>query len=301
MKNWHHTTRPIALALLLTAARGLAGTPDLSPSPAAPTADNLTLGNFFSEGWNRPFTMRSSLPDGAPDLPLFHVATNFLVRVTRTDYSFENTLEKTGIKNFQFVDQYVDYAFNDRFMISLFGDYAWLNEKASSNEDGAGGGVAGRFQLVSTPTSSDALNFRVDVPNKSIGVHTTNLSATMAGWQDLSQLGAGRVGVYYGVTGEADAGISTPGAPKNDFDYDIALAKTWTKPTAPVADLTTFVEFSGGTNLDGKLRSLTVLTATPAVQFIVGGHSLIMAGVDFPLTHPAAYREVYRVTYVYLF
>jgi hypothetical protein len=161
--------------------------------------------------------------------------------------------------------------------------------------------VQARFQLINTPTSSDVFNLRMDVPNKSIGVHTTNLSATVAGWQDLSKLGAGQVGLYYAATGEADAGISAPGAPKNDFDYDLALAKTWTKPTAAVADLTTFAEFSGGTNLDGKLRSLTVLTATPAIQFIVGKHSLIMMGVDFPLTHPAPYREVYRITYIYCF
>jgi hypothetical protein len=300
MNYCHRAIQPIVLALLLSAGRGLAGTPELTPT-AAPSADDLTLSNFFSEGWNQPFTLRSSLPDGAPDLPLFHTATNFLVRVTRTDYSFQNDLDKSSVKNVNFLDQYIDYAFNERFMISLFGDYTWLNKKAGADLDGAGGGAAARFQLIDTPTSSDCLNLRVDVPEKDLGVHTTRLSPTFAGWQDLSQMGAKGVGFYYSAEDDIYAGEQTPGTMRNALGYDVALAKTWTKGTAPVADLTTFVEFAGGTNLDGNQRSYTDVSVTPAVQFIVGGHNLVMLGVDFPLTHPSAEVNVYRVTYIYLF
>jgi len=234
-------------------------------------------------------------------LPLFHAPTNFLVRVIRTDYSFQNNLEKSATQNVQYLDQYIDYAFNQRFMLSLFGNYTWLNQKVSPDEDGAGGGMMGRFQLVDTPASSESLNLRVDLPDKGIGVHTTKLSAAIAGWQDLSPLGAGRLGLYYDLQEESYAGLSAPGAAKDDLAYDLAIAKTWTRPSASVADLTTFVEFSGVTNLDGNEPSLTGLTATPALQFILGGRNLFMLGVDFPLTHPSVEREVYRITYIYCF
>lgn len=100
---------------------------------------------------------------------------------------------------------------------------------------------------------------------------------------------------------DAYAGFNAPGATRNDLAYDAALAKTWTNPTASVACLTTFVEISGATNLDGSERSLTSLTATPALQFILGGHHLFMLGVDFPFTHPSTEHEVYRITYIYCF
>jgi hypothetical protein len=299
MNNWHRTMWPIVLTLIF-AVRAFAGTPELSASPAA-SSDELTLGNFFTEGWNEEYNLRTSLPDGAPDLPLFHAPTNFLVRVTRTDYSLQNNLGKSGTKNVQFLDQYIDYAFNQRFMLSLFGNYTWLNQKAAPDEDGAGGGMIGRFQLVDTPTSSDCLNLRVDLPDKDIGVHTTKLSAALAGWQDLSPLGAGRLGIYYDLQEDAYTGFNAPGATRDDVAYDVAIAKTWTKPSASVGYLTTFVEFSGATNLDGDQRSVTGLTATPALQFILGGHNLFMLGVDFPLTHPSTEREVYRITYIYCF
>jgi len=300
MKYCHRTIQPIVLALILTAGRGLAGTPELTPTAAA-AAEDLTLANFFSQGWDNPYSLRESLPDGAPDLPLFHTATNFVVRAARTDYSFQNDIEKSPIKSVNFLDEYIDYALNQRFMITVFGNYTWENEKAGGDIDNAGAGVAARIELISTPTSSDCLNFRVDLPDKELGVTTTRLSTTIAGWQDLSPLGVGRLGLYYSLEEDAYAGNEATGTMRDALSYDVAIAQTWTKPSASVADLTTFVEFAGGTNMDGNQRTYTNMTVTPGVQFIVGKRNLIMLGVDFPLTHPSAEVDVYRATYIYLF
>ncbi len=300
MKKWHHTMRPIALALILSAGRGLAGTPELNQNPAPPPT-GLTLSNFFTEGWNQDYVFRSSLPDGAPDLALLRSVTNFLVRVSRTDYSYEDNLGKSSTRDIHFLDEYIDYAFNQRFMLSIFGNYSWLNQKSTADENGAGGGAQFRFQLVDTPTASYDLNFRVDLPDKGINDHTTKFSTAVSGWQDLSRLGAGRLGIYYDLVEEAYAGASSAGATKNELGYNVSFAETWTKPTAPIANFSTFVEFAGGTNLDGNQRSVTGLTATPGLQFVLGGRNVLMCGVDFPLTHPSAEREVYRITYIYCF
>jgi len=294
------TFRPFFFALVLATGSAFAGAPDVTPA-AAPAADDLTLGNFFSEGWTQPFEFRRSLDDGAPDLPLFHVSTNFLARASRTDYSFEENLNGRYDRNINYLDEYCDFAVNKRFMISVFGNYTWRNARTGHDVNGAGGGMFTRFQLIDTPTSSDSINLRVDLPNKDLGVHTTKLSETLAGWQDLSPLGVGRVGLYYSFENDNYAGYAASGSMRDDVAYDVALGKTWTSRSASVAALTTLVEFSGGTNMDGNQRTYTNMAATPAVEFIVGKHNLIMLGVDFPLTHPSAEREVYRATYIYLF
>jgi len=296
--------RPIVLTLLLTllltACRGLAGTTEISQTPAQPPTE-LTLSNFFSAGWDQPYSFRTSLPDGAPDLPLFTLVTNFLARVSRTDYFYETELGKSPTKDVQFLDEYVDYAFNQRFMLSVFGNYTGLDQRDSRYEAGGAGGGQLRFQLVDTQTDSDALNFRVDSPDQGLGNHLTKFSSSITGWRDLSQLGAGRLGVYYDVIDEAYAGSSPGGATRNDLAYGTAIAKTWTKPTDPVANLSTVVEFSAATSLDGAERNRTQVTATPGIQFVLGGRNVLMLGVDFPLTHPSDTRNVFRLTYIYCY
>jgi hypothetical protein len=272
----------------------------LAGEPAA-AGDDLTLGNFFSAGWNQSWSLRNSLPDGAPDLPLFHAATNFLFRGARTDYYYQDNLSKTGVDNVQFLDEYIDYAINQRFMVSLFGNYTWVNHIATPDQDGAGGGIMGRFQLVDTPTASTSLNLRVDLPDKSIGVGTTKLSAAITGWQDLSPLGLGRTGLYYDIEEDGEAGNAASGVARNALGYDIGLAETWTQACAPLGNLTSFVEFSGATNMDGNQRTETQLTATPGVQFLFCKRNLVMLGVDIPVTHAAPERDVYRVSYIYCF
>jgi len=292
--------RPIVLTLILTAGRGLAGTPDIPPSTTQPFTA-LTLSNFFSEGWNEPYSFRSSLPDGAPDLPLFRLVTNFLVRVSRTDYFYETELRKSPTKDVQFLDEYVDYAFNQRFMLSVFGNYTALDQRSGPYQDAGAAGAQLRVQLVDTPTDSDALNLRMDSPAQGIGDHLTKWSTSLTGWRDLSARGAGRLGLYYDLIDEAYAGSSTAGTTSNDVAYGLALAETWTRPTDVVGNLSTVVEFSGATELNGTARNTTQLTATPGIQFVLGGRNVLMLGVDIPLTHPSDTRDVYRFTYIYAF
>ena len=208
--------RPIVLTLLLTllltACRGLAGTTEISQTPAQPPTE-LTLSNFFSAGWDQPYSFRTSLPDGAPDLPLFTLVTNFLARVSRTDYFYETELGKSPTKDVQFLDEYVDYAFNQRVMLSVFGNYTELDQRDSRYEAGRAAGGQLRFQLVDTQTDSDALNFRVDSPDQGLGNHSTKISSSITGWRDLSQLGVGRNVIMLGV----DFPLTHPSDTRNVF------------------------------------------------------------------------------------
>ena len=67
-------------------------------TPPLSSASNLTLGNFFTEGWNQPYSHRSD-PDAAPDMALLRVQTNFLEREFRFDFSSERNIHGPAKKD----------------------------------------------------------------------------------------------------------------------------------------------------------------------------------------------------------
>jgi len=138
--------RPIVLALILTAGRGPRGDAG-SCLESGSSADDLTLSNFFSEGGTRSGSRRRRCRMGLRTLR--YACADKLSRAgARTDFYYENNMEKGETRDVQYLNQYSEYSFNRRFMLSLFTNYTWENEKWDRNESGAGGGVMGRFQLV---------------------------------------------------------------------------------------------------------------------------------------------------------
>ena len=297
MKYWFST---LALTVVLTSG-AFAGNPEIAPAPSSSEAHDLTLGNFFTAGWDQSYSHRESAPDSAIDLPLFHATTNYLARCSRTDFYFQNTTVKSGLKNVAYLDEYLDYALNNRLMITAFGNYTWINHETGPNVDGAGAGVMARLQLVDTAASSSSFNFRLDTPDRDLGVHSTGLTTSLNSWQDLTPLGARKFEVFYAIGNQTLAGLQEAGKSRDNLTYDIALGRTWTNASAPIGKLTTLVEFSGVTQLTGDHRGLSTLTLTPAVEFALARRNLIMLGLDVPASHPATYRDTFRVTYLYSF
>jgi hypothetical protein len=287
---------------LLISLRAFAG--DVSESviqnqtPAFSQPSNLTLSNFFTEGWNQPWEKRVT-PGGAPDMALLHVGTNFLEREFRTDfYSQENTASD-GTRNVEFLDGLIAYSFNRRFMLEVVSDYEWKNARdGGADSSGAGGAAVARLQLVDLPGASYDLNFRVSAPNDGIDLKQTELSPALAGWNDLSGIGLKRVGLYYSLQEDAYAGPGKPGTRHNDLAYAVSLAKTWTDPKTPVfGNFTTFAELYATTALDGTNPG-TELNITPGIRFTLGGGSVLMGGVDLPLSNPHDFAATYRVTFI---
>src|SRR5579862_5925314 len=129
---------------------------------------DLTLLNFFTEGWSDPWAHRHRKK-----------------KVQRTD----------------FVDGLIAYGLDRRLMIEVIANYQWNHHDRSLIVDGPGAAILARFQLVDTEESSYAFQFRASAPNKSIGQTASTLSPTLTGWQDLdAAIGLDRVGVYYSVT-----------------------------------------------------------------------------------------------------
>jgi hypothetical protein len=267
-------------------------------TPPLSSASNLTLGNFFSEGWNQPYSHRSD-PDAAPDMALLRVQTNFLEREFRFDFASERNIHGAAKKDVDTLDGLVAYSFNRRFMLEVVSSYEWDDYRVGNNMSGAGGAIVARLQLVDVPGSSYALTARTSLPDTGVGDHETTVSFALAGWQDLTQLGLSRTGLYFHVQEETYAGPGTAGEKRNDITYAVSLAKTWTRPDMPIfGNFTTFVEGYGATNLDGDEKGVTTITVTPGIRMTLGHGNVLIAGVDIPVSNPHPYGVIYRLTYI---
>lgn len=266
-------------------------------TPAFSEPSDLTLSNFFTEGWNEGWEKRVT-PGGAPDMALLHVGTNFLEREFRFDYYNQHNLASDGTRTVQLLDGLIAYSFNRRFMLEAVSNYEWKDSRAGLDTSGAGTAVVARLQLVDVPGASYDFNFRTTFPVQGIHALQTTLSPALAGWNDLTSLGLKRVGLYYSIQEDTYAGPAAPGSKRNDLTYAISLAKTWTDPKTPFfGNFTTFTEFYGTTNLDGYDQT-TACNVTPGIRFSMGHGSVLMAGVDLPLTNPHDFTTTYRLTYI---
>ena len=279
----------------------LAGPVGAQTAEPSEQPSNLTLSNFFTEGWNQEWTHRVN-PEGAPDMSLLHVQTNFLEREFRFDSYNQQNLSNDSNKGTYFTDALVAYGINRRFMLEVVTNYEWKDPKGSDNINGAGGALLGRVQLVDVPGSSYAFNVRVSAPNEGIGLEQTEFTASLAGWQDLTGLGLKRVGLYYSLQEDTYAGPAE-GAKRNDLAYDVSVAKTWTDRDK--GNFTTFVELYATTNLDGPANArglrYTEVNVTPAIHYNLTRNNVLMFGVDLPVSSPHDFTKTYRLTYVYDF
>jgi len=258
---------------------------------------DLSLSDFFSKGWNEPWSKRQR-GDGTPDMSLLRVQTNFLVQLFRLDTSLETGRSSPAFSRGEFVSGTVEYAFNRRFMPGVFVNHQWLEGRHGPDEDGTAGGLFARLQLVENRASSLALNFKVALPDRDLGEHLTTWSYALAGWQDLAPLGLGRTGLYYHAQHEIFAGPQVSGGTRNDLTYDLSLAKTWSSPHAPLENFTTFVEAFGRTLLDGTHQGRTTTALTPGFRFTLAGRHILMCGVDLPVTSPRSNNQVFRFTWI---
>jgi hypothetical protein len=258
---------------------------------------DLTLLNFFTEGWDQAWAHRHR---HTPDMALLRVTTNFLEREFRLDYVFTAVNNNPKVLDTQLLNGLIAYGLDRRLMIEVISNYQWNVPPKGAPANGAAGGAVVRLQLIDTATASYAFNFKVATPNRGIGQTTTTMSYSLAGWQDMSALvpALGRLGMYYSFTYDNQLGFHKTGATLNDLAYVLSFAETWTDASTPVlGDFTTFLEFAGTTPLDGTNIN-TTLSLTPGIRFWFLPKNSLMFGIDFPLTSSPPYSIVYRLTYI---
>ena len=259
---------------------------------------DLTLFNFFTEGWDAPWVHRHRK---TPDMALLRVTTNFLERELRLDYQGTRHVDGNAkVQRTDFLNSLIAYGVDRRLMVEVVANYQWNHKDGSNVVDGTGAAVVARFQVVDTEESSFAFQMRVSAPNRGIGQTTSTLSPSLAGWQDLdAALGLDRVGFYYSLTWDNLSGPIAPGAKTNTLSYDVTLAKTWTDPqTSVFGNFTTFLEAFAATDLDGQMSHHTALSLTPGIRLWFVHDQSLTLGVDLPASYPHPYSEVFRITYI---
>lgn len=259
---------------------------------------DLTLFNFFTEGWDLPWIHRHRK---TPDMALLRVTTNFLERELRLDYQGTRHINKNAkVERTDFADALIAYGLDRRLMVEVIASYQWNHKDGTNIVDGSTAAILARFQIVDTEESSFCFQMRALAPNRGIGQTTTTLSPTFAGWQDLdAALGLDRVGFYYSLGWDNLSGPIGVGVKTNTLNYDISLAKTWTDPrTSVFGNLTTFLELFAATDLNGQTPHHTAVSLTPGIRFWFVPDNSLTFGIDFPVSYPHPNSEVYRLTYI---
>jgi hypothetical protein len=269
--------------------------------------EDLTLGNFFSAGWDDEWAMQQRAT-GTPNLSLLKVQTNFMEREFRANYYFENNVASSATKNLTDFDTLIAWSFNRRLMLEITGAYQWTDPRTGVREDGGQPGLVGRVQMIDTESSSYSFNFKFAAPNQELGVTQSTFSYGAAGFEDLAYwFGVDRVGLYYSFLFDSLAGPVAAGTKLNDIGYDITLAKTVTGPETPlVGNMTFFVENYAQTDLDGSHAGRTLVSVTPGVRFNLGKcngvnmgkDNWIMLGTDIPVSEYKPWDAIYRFTYI---
>ena len=273
------------------------------PAGAEAEPSELTLLNFFSEGWDQDWAKRSRR-GRAPDMALLRVTTNFLEREFRLDYAYTRGVQNsTKVDHTQFLNGLIAYGLNRRFMIEVISNEQWNEPPAGSTAakaNGAGAAALVRFQLADTVDQCYGFQVRLSAPNRGIGQTLTTTSPSLAGFQDLQTLlGLDRVGFYESVTYDGLSGPHAAGARTQAVSYDGSLAKTWTGPSAyPVGNLTSFLELFATTDLNGSNPGHTAVTLTPGIRFWFAHENSLSLGIDFPVSEPHPFGEVFRITYI---
>jgi hypothetical protein len=267
---------------------------------------DLTLANFFSDGWSQDWVKRARR-GRTPDMALLRVTTNFLEREVRLDYAYTRQVKNSSkVDHTQFLNGLIAYGLNRRLMIEVISNYQWNEPPSGSTAakaNGAGAAALTRLQLADTYDQCYGFQVRVSAPNRGIGQTATTVSPSLAGFQDLQVLlGLDRVGLYESVTYDSLDGPHAAGARTQSVSYDVALAKTWTSGEAfPVGNLTSFVELFSTTDLNGARKDHTGVTLTPGVRFWFAHENSLTLGVDLPVSQPHPFGEVFRVTYILTF
>lgn len=265
---------------------------------------DLTLLNFFTEGWSAAWLKRSR-KGRAPDMALLRVITNFLERELRIDYVYTSRVRNNKkVDHSQLLNSLIAYGLNRRLMVEVIANYQWntppSEPKGVAKQNGAGAAALARFQLVDTYDQSYAAQLRVSAPNRGIGQTATTVSPSLGGFQDLQVwLGLPQVGLYESITYDAVNGPHPFESKTQTFSYDVSIAKTWTGPETPVlGTFTTFLEVFAAHDINGQSEGHTAWSLTPGVRFWFAPENSLTFGVDFPVNEPFPNGPVYRVTYI---
>lgn len=273
-----------------------------SPSPPAPDAAktppppeikpknaDLTLGNFWSAGWNEPFVARSDTGHAAR-IQLFHTHPAFFVREMRMEYDFflNNHNGKADVHE---MAMEMEVPWNRRFLTAVDPAYLWRMPENGEGTSGPVWSASAWAQFIDTPSTAANFQLHLLVPEKGdLHQERTHLTSIFACFQDLGN----RFGLQTHVGLEARFGDNQSGEAHYHVNGSAALTRTFTDEVTCFSYFTVFVEAFGGMAIDHHFGRST-FSFLPGMRWEICKSWWIAGGVEVPVTAPHPFDVGFRV------
>lgn len=254
--------------------------------PAALWPEDLTLANFFSEGWTQGWSEPEEGPEDAPRFRLLRIQRAFWERELRLTYNFTFRGDRPSADEQEGAFE-LELPISRRFLIEFEGGTVALQpDKQSWRTRNADLAVTPEVMLAETHTLSFSSGMAVRTPTggDAAAQGRTSITPYLALWKDLGH----RIGLHTFIGGEIPLGGFESGAPKAIVQYALAPTITVTSREKPyLGDLTFFVEVNGDTNVQGSDNGATSVSFLPGTRWMVlnglwfaTGYEIFIAGTD---------------------
>lgn len=274
------------VGVLRAAIESLTGDVYATPSKWKP----LSLGSFFSEGWNESWASPSNGEGGAPRQGWLNAADGVFYRLNIATFGYSHGTHGNG-------DQYIGgdtlyTSLSRRFALQY--DIPFVVSKQGSNGESTHTSfgdfqITPRFILSETRavTQSFNLSFRTPTGDSDTGTGvaavTPNYQFWANWWRGLVLRGSAGVALPYHYEDKPTSRSALVG--------NLAAGYYFTPhDLAPFGDLVGYVSANFNHTVDNRgPNDITTVTLTPGFRTHLGDDWYLLGGVEFPVTEPKSF------------
>jgi len=261
----------------------------------------LSLGTFFSEGWDEPWSTSPRSSNGAPRQAWINAFDGVFYRLHFLSFSYQNNLQKNGDG---YVGEYILFApISSRFQVRINVPFIASNQGGQDDRYQSNFGdfaVTPRFLLSESQDFTQVFQCEIRAPTGS--PVNGNGQSTISPIYEFWYGGLPGEGVVRGGTG-LTVPTSHEGGARTLYKYNLAFGKYWTPPSSVLGDFVTYLSINGYTTLDDSGPMYSYLSLTPGFRVHLGSGYYFLGGVEVPVTGPKtqnfAYSPIFWLTKVW--
>jgi len=288
---------PERIGVLAAAAESLAGDVYAEPSAWRP----LTLGTFFSEGWDQAWASPPNGPGGAPRHGWLNTFDGVFYRLAIGTFAYSHGPDGVAERYSGTLTAYLPLSrrFELRADLPVTSSVGAAGRRAVTNGDQT---YAARFLLSETQTVTQSFNlyFRTPTGELDYGNGVAAVTPQYEFWANpwrgvVARGGVGAVAPFgHQSIREANA--------RTTFLGDLGLGYYFTPhEMAPFGDLVVHVTTNLSYYMDDRGPNTTTVSFFPGFRNHIGHNVFVLAGVDVPATDPAPYDYQLQTGLMYVF
>ena len=243
----------------------------------------LTLGTFFSEGWNEPWRASPRSTTDTPRQGWINAYDGVFYRLAFIDFQYQNNNLQNGNEYLGTIISFIPIS--RRFQMRFDVPFIASNKGGENNNYHGNFGdfvISPRFLLSERRDFSQVVECLVSTPT---GQQVNgNGQTTLTPQYEFCHGGLPWRSVIRGGTGLTiptnDLGARTT------YNYNLAIGKYWTPREAMLGDFLTFLAVNGYSTVDNLGPAYTFLSVTPGLRFHLRHNYYLLSGIEVPLTGP---------------